>query len=130
LQFGRDGKVTGSIQKLTGKVTLQMNLTNLGIVTSFTVNLMMTHGGELVGTFSGCEISKTAANVAGSFRAVKGARSVSGDGSSADAGAGGAGGGEGAGAGAGGADLAADGDAAASAVGAPAPPETASSEPS
>ena len=46
-------------------------MTNFGVVTSFNLTGMMKRSLELVGMFSGCEISKTAANVAGSFRCTR-----------------------------------------------------------
>jgi hypothetical protein len=75
-QFGKDGKLTGSIQKSTGKVSMQVQLSSGGVVTSFNINGMMKRTQELVGMFSGCEISKTAANVAGSFRCSRATASI------------------------------------------------------
>lgn len=72
-QFGRDGKVTGSIQRMSGKVALQFQIQNFGVTTSFNLGALLTAKGELVGSFSGCEMSKTSGTVSGVFRAGKAA---------------------------------------------------------
>jgi hypothetical protein len=73
LQFGRDGKVTGSIQKLTGKIALQFQIASFGVTTSFNLTALLSKDGELVGQFSGCEMTKVSGTVSGVFRAAKAA---------------------------------------------------------
>jgi len=81
-QFGKKINVTGSMQRATGKVTLQLSAKGASVSTNFTLNGMFTKEGELVGTFTGCEISRDAGSVNGIFKATK-------EGSGAAAGGGG-----------------------------------------
>lgn len=84
LQFGRDGKVTGSIQKLSGKISLQFQIASFGVTTSFNLNGLLSKDGELVGQFSGCEMTKVSGTVSGVFRAAKSATTDASDGSDHD----------------------------------------------
>lgn len=72
LPFGKEGSVTGSSQRTTGKVTIQMQVTSsTGVTTSFNMSGTFNPAGVLSGTFSACEISRTAMSIAGSFKLAK-----------------------------------------------------------
>ena len=71
-QFGKDGKVNGALQRTTGKVNMTIQMTNTSkVTTSFNFTGMINHEGTYLGTFSGCEISKSAGSVSGTFTAVR-----------------------------------------------------------
>ena len=71
--FGREGNVTGSLQRMNGKVNMQVQLVNTaGVTTSFNMVGQVTAEGVYQGTFSGCEISRNAGSVSGTFRLVAG----------------------------------------------------------
>jgi hypothetical protein len=71
-QFGKDGKVNGALQRTTGKVNMTIQMTNTSkVTTSFNFTGMINHEGTYMGTFSGCEISKSAGSVSGTFTAVR-----------------------------------------------------------
>lgn len=68
LPFGAEGSVSGSLQRISGKVQFQLSYTNVEGVTmqlNFTgvVNKKM----QVVGTFTGTEIAREAGVVAGTF---------------------------------------------------------------
>lgn len=70
--FGANGNITGSLQKINGKVSLQMQLVNAaGVTTSFNLVGAVATGGVYMGTFSGCEISRQAGSVTGIFKAKR-----------------------------------------------------------
>lgn len=50
---------------------------NFGVTTSFNLSCLLSKDGELVGSFSGCEMTKTSGTVSGVLRAAK---SAAGDG--------------------------------------------------
>lgn len=62
--------MTGSLQRASGQVSMQVQIKNYGTTTSFNFVGSVTPEGELVGTFSGCEISKSAGSVSGVFKAA------------------------------------------------------------
>ena len=66
-QFGRDGKVTGALQRTSGKVNMTIQMSNNKTMTSFNFVGMVNAAGRFSGTFSGCEISKNAGSVSGVF---------------------------------------------------------------
>lgn len=70
-QFGRDGKVKGAVQRSNGKVNMTVTLMNNKVTTTFTFTGLMDATGALLGTFSGCEISKAASAASGTFRMVR-----------------------------------------------------------
>jgi hypothetical protein len=63
--------VNGSIQRSSGKITMSIPMVSAKTTTSFNLVGLMNQHGELVGTFNATEISKTAANWSGVFKAVK-----------------------------------------------------------
>ena len=69
LPFGPEGNVTGSLQRMSGKVNLQVQLVNAaGVTTSFNLVGQVTREQVYQGTFSGCEISRNAGSVSGTFK--------------------------------------------------------------
>jgi hypothetical protein len=68
-QFGRDGQVTGSLQRTNGKVTMQIQVKSSGLTTSFSFIGAVNKEGKFIGTFSGSEIAKEAGGVSGTFEA-------------------------------------------------------------
>ncbi len=67
--FGPEGNVTGSLQRMSGKVNLQVQLVNTaGVTTSFNLVGQVTREQIYQGTFSGCEISRNAGSVSGTFK--------------------------------------------------------------
>lgn len=67
--FGPEGNVTGSLQRMSGKVNLQVQLVNTaGVTTSFNLVGQVTKEQVCQGTFSGCEISRNAGSVSGTFK--------------------------------------------------------------
>jgi hypothetical protein len=71
--FGEEGTITGSTQRTTGKVTIQMQTTNpgTGVTTGFNFAGTFDAPDVLSGTFSACEISRTATSIAGTFKLCK-----------------------------------------------------------
>ena len=68
--FGKDGKITGSIQRMNGQVSTQLQLKSAnGVTTSFNLVGRVNKEGTYLGTFSGCEIAKSAGAVSGTFEA-------------------------------------------------------------
>lgn len=78
-QFGQDGKITGSTQRINGRVTITLQMINRirdggsssTITTSFNLTGTLNKEGVLTGSFTACEISKTANSFAGAFRAYR-----------------------------------------------------------
>jgi hypothetical protein len=70
-QFGKEGKVTGAIQRTLGKVNMTVQMVKDKVTTSFNFVGMMNSAGVLSGSFSGCEISKAAGSCNGSFTMSK-----------------------------------------------------------
>lgn len=77
-QFGQDGKITGSTQRTTGRVTITLQMINRArdkstatVTTSFNLTGTMNKDGVLSGSFTACEISKTANSFAGTFKAYR-----------------------------------------------------------
>ena len=67
--FGPEGNITGSLQRMSGKVNLQVQLVNsAGVTTSFNMVGQVTKDKVCQGTFSGCEISRNAGSVSGTFK--------------------------------------------------------------
>lgn len=67
--YSQDGKVTGATQKASGKVNMTLQVVNAArVTTSFNFVGLMNAAGVLAGTFSGCEISRAAGSVSGSFK--------------------------------------------------------------
>lgn len=70
-QFGKDGKLTGSTQQSTGRVTVQVSTKRFGTTYAFQFVGWLRATGEFVGTFTGNEISRMGGNVSGIFTAVR-----------------------------------------------------------
>ena len=69
MPFGKEGNITGSLQRMSGKVNMQMQLVNTtGVTTSFNLVGLVTKDKVCQGTFSGCEISRNAGSVSGTFQ--------------------------------------------------------------
>jgi hypothetical protein len=64
----QDGKITGSVQRTNGKVNMTIQMVAMKQTTSFNFVGLMNESGVLMGTFSGCEISKSAGTVSGTFK--------------------------------------------------------------
>jgi hypothetical protein len=73
-QFGRDGKVTGALQRTSGKVNMTIQMTNNKTMTSFNFVGMVNAAGKFTGTFSGCVPERSSARVACASRASARAR--------------------------------------------------------
>eukprot|EP01138_Halocafeteria_seosinensis_P003104 gb/GECG01003172.1/.p1 GENE.gb/GECG01003172.1/~~gb/GECG01003172.1/.p1 ORF type:complete len:626 (+),score=144.66 gb/GECG01003172.1/:1-1878(+) len=83
--FGKDGKITGSIQRMNGQVSTQMQLkSSNGVTTSFNLIGRMNKDGHYIGSFSGCEIAKSAGAVSGTFQAAPMEEEESSDDASSD----------------------------------------------
>jgi len=79
-QFGREGKVTGALQRSIGKINMTVQMVNNKITTSFNFVGLMNKSGVYQGTFSGCEISKNAGSVSGVFKCYRDEEGEEGDG--------------------------------------------------
>ena len=67
----QEGKVTGALQKSLGRMTLQVQVSSGGVTTQFNFTGYATGKHVVEGKFTGCEISKTAGTVIGTFKMVK-----------------------------------------------------------
>lgn len=70
-QFGKEGKVTGALQRSIGKINMTVQMVNNKVTTSFNFVGLMNKSGIYQGTFSGCEISKNAGSVSGVFKCYR-----------------------------------------------------------
>ena len=69
--LGRDGTVTGSIVKSIGKINIQVQLKRGEATMSINCVARLSSDNKMHGTFSGCEISRAAESVTGTFEAEK-----------------------------------------------------------
>jgi hypothetical protein len=68
LPFGAEGAVSGSLQRISGKVQFQLSYTNIESVTmQLNFTGVVNKRGEVVGTFTGTEIARDAGVVGGTF---------------------------------------------------------------
>ncbi len=66
--FGVEGTVSGSLQRISGKVQFQLSYTNTeGVVMQLNFTGFMNKKSEVVGNFTGTEIAREAGVVAGTF---------------------------------------------------------------
>jgi len=102
--FGAEGKVTGALQRGTGKVSTTIQMVSKqganAVTTSFNLVGVLNRDGMYSGTFSACEISRSAGSCSGLFKAkaAEALAAAAGGGSSGEeepSGAGGGGGGGG-----------------------------------
>lgn len=72
-QFGREGVLTGSLQRATGRVTMTLQAVNplSKVTTSFTFTGTMNLAGLYTGSFNACEISRMAGQAQGTFKMAR-----------------------------------------------------------